>query len=59
LLADEKLNVVECNDSALRNYGYTRQELIGKSLADLRSEATRRQLQETIKEIHQKNSASL
>jgi len=57
LLADEKLNVVECNDSALRNYGYTRQELIGKSLADLRSEATRRQLQETIKEIHQKNSA--
>lgn len=56
LLADEKLNVVECNDSALRNYGYTRQELIGKNLADLRSEATRRQLQEIVKEIHQKNS---
>jgi len=56
LLADERLNVVECNDSALRNYGYTRQELIGKNLADLRSEATQLQLQEIVKEIHQKKS---
>ncbi len=57
LLSDEKLNIVECNDSAVRYYGYTRQELIGKNLASLRSEATRRQLQDIVKEIRQNNSA--
>jgi PAS domain S-box-containing protein len=57
LLSDEKLNIVECNDSAVRYYGYTRQELIGKNLASLRSESTRRQLQDIVKEIRQNNSA--
>jgi len=56
LLTDEKLNIVECNDSTFRNYGYTRQELIGKNLADLRSDETKSLLPEIIKEVNEKNS---
>jgi PAS domain S-box-containing protein len=37
----ETFEIVECNDEALKKYGYTKEEFIGKSIKDIRPEEDR------------------
>ena len=51
LLIDKELKIVEANDRALEYYQYTRDELIGMDLADIRAPETLFQLSDNIKKV--------
>ena len=55
LLVDEDLRIIEANDRALATYGYTREELLQLSGADLRTPEARLDLDQQVKEIKERD----
>jgi diguanylate cyclase (GGDEF)-like protein/PAS domain S-box-containing protein len=53
----ETQRILAVNDSAVRHYGYTREEFLGMVLADLRPASERARLQEYLRELHETGDA--
>src|SRR3954452_5744993 len=47
----ETQRILAVNDSAIRHYGYTREEFLGMALADLRPEGERQRLESYLREL--------
>jgi PAS domain S-box-containing protein len=58
LLIDSNLNIIEANDSALKAYQYTREELIGMNLMKIRAPEVLSQLQEDLDEVDENEYAT-
>jgi len=56
LLIDEDLKIREANEKAAEMYGYSIPELLTLSLADLRSEHSRKELQSMVSQLREKGS---
>jgi len=54
LLSDENYNLVEVNDRACQAYGYSREELLGQNVENLRADATRQMFETQMADIRQK-----
>ena len=57
LLFDEEFRLVDCNDRAVEAYGYSREELLTKSIGDLRAHQPRVTLRERMAAIRATGSA--
>lgn len=58
LLINSDLQIVEANDMALTTYGYTRSELLGKSIEEIRAPETLGQINEQIRKVRENESAT-
>ena len=58
LLIDKDLNIIEANDRASEYYQYSRSELIGMSIREIRAPETLSQLPENLKDVNENESAT-
>jgi PAS domain S-box-containing protein len=49
LLLDEHFKIIECNERAIKEYQYTREEMIGKAVIELRAPEYAKTIQKKLK----------
>lgn len=58
LLSDSNYIIVEANEKALELYGYNRDEMIGKSIYELRAPETLMRIYDDLRELNEKGNAT-